>query len=253
MTHDSSQSNPGTGIITALDYADPATAMALVQRLDPQLTRLKVGKELFTAAGPALVEQLQKSGFEVFLDLKFHDIPHTVAGALRAAEALGVWMVNVHASGGPAMLEAARQAVSDFRHGGSTRLIAVTVLTSLDQTALEATGIPVSPARQAARLATLSHAAGLDGVVCSAQEVRDIRALCGAGFLTVTPGIRPASSRAAGVTDDQRRTMTPREAAAAGSSYVVIGRPITGAVDPVAALAAIQADLRAGTTDQPTP
>ncbi len=238
-----------TRIITALDYPDPATALALADRLEPSLTRLKVGKELFTCAGPGLVEQLQGKGFEVFLDLKFHDIPNTVAGALRAAQALGVWMVNVHASGGPAMLAAARDAIESFRAGGSTRLIAVTVLTSLDQAGLEAVGVSAGPARQVDRLAGLSLAAGLDGVVCSAREVPAIRARCGNDFLTVTPGIRPMTGSAShGVAepipdDDQRRTLTPLEAINAGSSYLVIGRPITAASDPLAALAGMQAEL----------
>ena len=200
-------------IITALDFDDPATALALVEQLDPALTRLKIGKELFTRAGPDLVDQVQSAGFEVFLDLKFHDIPSTVAGALRAAQAMGVWMVNVHASGGPRMLESARAAIDKVARGGSTRLIAVTVLTSFDAAELAATGIPDSPAAQVARLVDLTRAAGLDGVVCSPREVAMIRAATGADFLTITPGIRPSPTRAAGASG----TSTTGFAATAGT------------------------------------
>lgn len=227
----------GPRLIVALDYPQAAPALALAARLDPALCRLKVGKELFTAAGPALVETLQQRGHEVFLDLKFHDIPNTVAGAVRAAAGLGVWMVNVHASGGRRMLEAARAAVA-----ASARpplLIAVTVLTSLERADLAETGLDVEPATQVDRLAVLSRDCGLDGVVCSAQEAARLRALCGADFRLVTPGIRPASSEAG----DQRRTMTPAGALAAGADYLVIGRPVTGAPDPAAALADIAAGL----------
>lgn len=227
----------GPRLIVALDYPQAAPALALAARLDPALCRLKVGKELFTAAGPALIETLQQRGHEVFLDLKFHDIPNTVAGAVRAAAGLGVWMVNVHASGGRRMLEAARAAVA-----ASARpplLIAVTVLTSLERADLAETGLDVEPATQVDRLAVLSRDCGLDGVVCSAQEAARLRALCGTDFRLVTPGIRPASSEAG----DQRRTMTPAGALAAGADYLVIGRPVTGAPDPAAALADIAAGL----------
>lgn len=224
-------------VIVALDYPEAGPALALAGRLDPTLCRLKVGKELFTAAGPSLVEALQMHGHEVFLDLKFHDIPNTVAGAVRAAAGLGVWMVNVHASGGRRMLEAARAALD-----GTTRpplLIAVTVLTSLERADLAETGLDVDPAVQVDRLARLTHDCGLDGVVCSAQEAPRLRTACGPGFRLVTPGIRPASDAAG----DQRRVMTPAAALAAGADYLVIGRPITGAADPAAALAGLVADL----------
>ena len=224
-------------LIVALDYPQAAPALALAARLDPALCRLKVGKELFTAAGPALVEALQQRGHEVFLDLKFHDIPNTVAGAVRAAAGLGVWMVNVHASGGRRMLEAARAAVAAPVR--PPLLIAVTVLTSLERADLAETGLDIEPAAQVDRLAALSRDCGLDGVVCSAQEAARLRALCGPAFRLVTPGIRPASSEAG----DQRRTMTPADALAAGADYLVIGRPITGAPDPAAALADIAAGL----------
>ena len=243
-------------IITALDFADPADAEALAARLDPSLTRLKIGKQLFTLAGPALVERLQRRGFEIFLDLKFHDIPNTVAGAVAAAASLGVWMVNVHAGGGPRMLAAARAAVpratgvggpTDTGGGAAgatgTRLIGVTVLTSDTDADLVAVGIHEGVEARVARLAGLVADADLDGVVCSAAECAALRAAMPSGFLLVTPGIRPASG-AQGAGDDQRRTMTPAEALAAGSDHLVVGRPITGAADPPAALEAIVAELR---------
>jgi orotidine-5'-phosphate decarboxylase len=224
-------------IIVALDYADAQSALDLAQRLDPALCRVKVGKELYTAAGPALVERLVKRGFGVFLDLKFHDIPSTVAAACRAAARLGVWMLNVHASGGRAMLEAARQAVP---HGdGAPKLIAVTVLTSMNDADLAELGIPGTTAEAVLRLASLTDACGLDGVVCSARETVLLRESCRPGFTLVTPGIRPASAAA----DDQQRVMTPADAVRAGSTYLVIGRPITRAADPLAALAAINAEI----------
>ena len=232
-------------VITALDFADPVAAEALAARLDPSLTRLKIGKQLFTLAGPALVERLQRRGFEIFLDLKFHDIPNTVAGAVVAAASLGVWMVNVHAGGGPRMLAAARAAVPRATGvGGGTRVIGVTVLTSDTDADLVAAGIHEGVEARVARLAGLVADADLDGVVCSAAECAALRASMPPGFLLVTPGIRPASGvRGAG--DDQRRTMTPAEALAAGSDHLVVGRPITGAADPPAALEAIVAGLRA--------
>lgn len=224
-------------IIVALDYPDPKQALAMVDRLDSNLCRVKVGKELFTRAGPALVGQLTGHGFEVFLDLKFHDIPHTVAAACAAAADLGVWMVNVHAQGGRRMLEAARESVERFP--SRPRLIAVTVLTSLDDAGLREIGFQDSAEQLVERLAALAADSGLDGVVCSAREAAALRTRHGAGFMLVTPGIRPAG----GVQDDQRRIMTPAEAIRDGSDYLVIGRPITGAVDPVAALRAIQAEI----------
>ncbi|MEI7841996.1 MAG: orotidine-5'-phosphate decarboxylase [Gallionellaceae bacterium] len=217
-------------IIVALDYADATSALALVSRLDSSLCRLKVGKELFTIAGPQLVEQLIKRGFDVFLDLKFHDIPNTTAQACKAAAAMGVWMVNVHASGGRRMMEAARDALATLSH--PPKLIAVTVLTSMTQADLTELGINVTPAEQVLRLATLAHSSGLDGVVCSAQEATMLRGQLGGKFDLVTPGIRPADASA----DDQSRIMTPRAALEQGSSYLVIGRPITKAEDPLKAL-----------------
>lgn len=220
-------------IIVALDYPQAAPALALAQRLDPSLCRLKVGKELFTAAGPQLVEALQRRGFEVFLDLKFHDIPNTVAQACKAAAAMGVWMVNVHALGGKRMMEAAREALANVAN--RPRLIAVTILTSMAQDDLHGIGVNASPAQMVQLLARLAHDSGLDGVVCSAQEAAQLRRQHGDDFLLVTPGIRPANAAA----DDQARIMTPRAALEAGSSHLVIGRPITQAPDPLAALQAI--------------
>jgi len=225
-------------IIVALDFADAASALALVARLDPALCRIKVGKELFTVAGPELVRALVARGFEVFLDLKFHDIPNTVAAACRAAAGLGVWMLNVHASGGRRMMAAAQQALADMPQ--RPRLIAVTVLTSMSAEDLIEVGVSDAPADQVLRLARLSQACKLDGVVCSAQEAAMLRADLGADFRLVTPGIRPAGAEAG----DQRRVMTPAEALRAGSTDLVIGRPITAAADPLAALKQIQSDIQ---------
>ncbi len=217
-------------IIVALDYPQAAPALALAERLQPAMCRLKVGKELFTAAGPYLVESLQRLGFEVFLDLKFHDIPNTTAQACKSAAALGVWMVNVHALGGRRMLEAAREALANLER--RPQLIAVTILTSMAQDDLHDIGIEFSPAQMVSRLARLTQDSGLDGVVCSAQEASVLRSQCGTDFRLVTPGIRPAQA----AVDDQSRIMTPRAALAAGASYLVIGRPITQAPDPLQAL-----------------
>lgn len=225
-------------IIVALDFADADSALALVARLDPALCRLKVGKELFTAAGPDLVRTLVARGFEVFLDLKFHDIPNTVAAACRAAAGLGVWMLNVHASGGRRMMAAALAALADLPK--PPLLIAVTVLTSMSAEDLGEVGISAAPADQVLRLARLAHACKLDGVVCSAQEAAMLRAELGAGFRLVTPGIRPAGTEAG----DQRRVMTPAEALRAGATDLVIGRPVTAAADPLAALEQIQSDIQ---------
>ncbi len=216
-------------IIVALDYPDASQALAMAQRLNPSDVRLKVGKELFTAAGPALVESLQQLGFELFLDLKFHDIPNTVAGALKSAAGLGVWMVNVHASGGRRMLEAAANAISQVSN--PPLLTAVTVLTSMGVEELGELGITATPAEQVKRLALLAQSVGIEGVVCSAQEAQMLRQACGDDFLLVTPGIRPAGSQK----DDQTRIMTPQEAQQAGVNYMVIGRPITQAAEPSAA------------------
>ncbi len=225
-------------LIVALDFPTPEAALAFVRRLPPGSCRLKVGFELFVAGGPALVERLQALGFAVFLDLKFHDIPNTVAAACRAAHALGVWMLNVHASGGRRMMAAAREAL-ETGAGPRPRLIAVTVLTSLTGADLREVGLPAEPAAQVRRLAALAKDCGLDGVVCSAREAAGLRAALGAGFLLVTPGIRPPGTPA----DDQRRTMQPAEARAAGSDYLVIGRPITRADDPVAVISEIRVAL----------
>lgn len=232
-------------IITALDFDDSAKALEFADRIDPELSRLKVGKELFTTAGPQLVEQLQRKGFDVFLDLKFHDIPNTVAGALRAAASLGVWMVNVHASGGPRMLEAAREAIQSGSSGetASTKplLIAVTVLTSMDGKELQSIGVAQSAQEQVQRLTKLTVEHGLDGVVCSPQEVQHIRSFVPDTFLTVTPGVRPAVNTVSN--DDQRRVMTPSEAIRSGSNFLVIGRPITQADNPLESLQLIHSQI----------
>ena len=227
-------------LIIALDYASLDAALCMADRLDPSRCRVKVGKELFTRSGPAVLEALHGRGFEVFLDLKFHDIPNTVAGAVQAAAEQGVWMVNVHAGGGGRMMEAAKQRL--VQHDLSTRLIAVTVLTSMGGEDLAEVGVTATPAEQVERLAALARDSGMDGVVCSAQEAARLRTLCGDDFLKVTPGIRPATAEAG----DQRRVMTPSEAMAAGSTHLVIGRPVTQADDPMAALAAIEAELAGG-------
>lgn len=225
-------------VLVALDYRNAVSAFSLVDQLDPALCGLKVGKELFTAEGPALVRQLVKRGFAVFLDLKFHDIPNTVAGAVAAAADLGVWMVNVHASGGSAMMQAARQSLESY---GAQRplLTAVTVLTSLTDENLREVGITCALTEQVRGLAQLTKKCGLDGVVCSAQEASLLREECGKDFLLVTPGIRMAAD----ARGDQQRIVTPREAVQMGSSYLVIGRPITQALDPLKALRTIIEDI----------
>jgi len=228
-------------IIVPLDFADADAALKLVARLDPKLCRVKVGKELFVAAGPAVVARLQERGFEVFLDLKFHDIPNTVAGACRAAARLGVWMLNVHATGGEAMLRAARESIESVAR--PPLLIAVTILTSLADADLERIGYVGSLSENVERLARLARASGLDGVVCSAQEVTLIRRATGEDFTLVTPGIRLEG----GARDDQARTVTPREAVRLGSDYLVIGRPITQSEDPAATLESIRLSLEEGT------
>lgn len=229
-------------ILVALDYPTAEQAMAMAQQLDPEVCRVKVGKELFTRCGPAIVESLHGLGFDLFLDLKFHDIPNTVAKACAAAAELGVWMVNVHASGGRRMMEAAREAVEKSSSADQrTKLIAVTVLTSMERSDLQEIGLDIDPLEQVKRLAALTQRSGLDGVVCSAQEAAALRAQAGDAFELITPGIRPANAEKG----DQRRVMTPAEAIAAGSTYLVVGRPITGAVDPSAAAAAIQAEVSA--------
>lgn len=226
-------------VVVALDYADRSRALAFVDRIDPQSCRLKVGKEMFTLFGPSLVRDLQQRGFQVFLDLKFHDIPNTVAHAVAAAADLGVWMVNVHASGGARMMSAAREALQPFGEDAPL-LIAVTVLTSMDSEDLQGLGISDSPAAYATRLAALTQQCGLDGVVCSAQEAAGFKQQFGRDFALVTPGIRPAGSDAG----DQRRIMTPQQALQAGVDYMVIGRPITQSADPAATLQQILASLK---------
>ncbi len=226
-------------VIVALDYPDADAALAFCRQVTPPDCRVKVGKELFVAAGPRLVETLARDGFDVFLDLKFHDIPNTVIGACKAAAQLGVWMLNVHALGGRAMLEAARAALPDA--SSRPKLIAVTLLTSLTARDLPEVGIAGTAQAAATRLALLAHACGLDGVVCSAQEAALLKRDCGADFCLVTPGIRLADSAG----DDQRRVMTPGAAIAAGADYLVIGRPITRGADPRRILAAINAEVAA--------
>jgi orotidine-5'-phosphate decarboxylase len=225
-------------IVVALDYDNKQAALELIDRLDPAMCRLKIGKEMFTLFGPQLVKEIHDRGFELFLDLKFHDIPNTVAKAVAAAAELGVWMVNVHASGGLAMMQAAKKALLPYGDKAPL-LIAVTVLTSMTDDDLKLLGIEVPAAEQVKRLASLAHLAGLDGVVCSAQEAQLLKSTLGEDFKLVTPGIRPVGSDAG----DQHRIMTPAEALAAGSDYLVIGRPITQAADPLAALKAIVESL----------
>ncbi|MDW6016568.1 orotidine-5'-phosphate decarboxylase [Vibrio plantisponsor] len=225
-------------VIVALDYDNQADALAFVSRIDPTSCRLKVGKEMFTLFGPDFVRELHKRGFSVFLDLKFHDIPNTCSKAVKAAAELGVWMVNVHASGGERMMAASREILEPY---GKDRplLIGVTVLTSMEQSDLAGIGLDVKPQEQVMRLASLTKNAGLDGVVCSAQESQMLKQSLGKEFKLVTPGIRPAGADVG----DQRRIMTPYEAVQAGSDYLVIGRPITQATDPAAVLAEINASL----------
>ena len=226
-------------IIVALDYADATSALNLAAKLDPNLCKLKVGKELFTAAGPTLIEQLVKKQFKVFLDLKFHDIPTTVAKACQAASNLGVWMLNVHACGGAAMMQAALEGVNKSNH--QPFLIAVTVLTSMDQSTLTSVGVSQKLDQQVLNLAKLSQLSGLHGVVCSGLEARLLKQNLPNDFLLVTPGIRPSTANL----DDQNRVLTPSQALNMGASYLVIGRPITQAADPIVALMAIQHEIEA--------
>jgi orotidine-5'-phosphate decarboxylase len=226
-------------IIVALDYPDTQSALELVDRVEPGSCRFKVGKELFTRAGPQLVEQLVARGFDVFLDLKFHDIPNTVASACHAAAELGVWMLNVHALGGERMMLAAREGIGRAAH--QPLLIAVTILTSMDEHDLAGIGLSGSPQDNVMRLAGLASRCGLDGVVCSSRETAALRASLGDDFLLVTPGIRPAGL----ASDDQRRVMTPLQAVHSGSSYLVIGRPVTRADDPVSVLRTLNSELSA--------
>ena len=224
-------------IVVALDYADKNQALSLVDQLDPARCRLKVGKEMFTRFGPDMVKALQQRDFDVFLDLKFHDIPNTVAKAVAAAAELGVWMVNVHASGGSRMMAAAREALEPFGED-KPLLIAVTVLTSMSQQDLDELGLPAADVL-VPKLASLAESSGLDGVVCSAREATMIKQVCGSCFATVTPGIRPAGS----AQDDQQRILTPSQAVVQGADYLVIGRPITQHQQPLQQLNRILDEL----------
>ena len=224
-------------IIVALDFPSKSLALELVEQLEPNRCRLKVGTEIFTREGPQLVEDLQKRGFEVFLDLKYHDIPNTVAAACRAAADLGVWMVNVHALGGQKMMETAAEALTAYEN--RPKLIAVTILTSMGSDDLVNIGLPASPEANVLNLAKLAEQSGMDGVVCSPKEVTALRGSRGTDFLLVTPGIRPEWA----AKGDQNRITTPAQAIDMGSNYLVIGRPITGADDPMDALAKIEQEL----------
>jgi len=226
-------------IIIALDFSSEKQVLDFTAQLEPSMCKLKVGKELFTLAGPTLVRQLIEKGFNVFLDLKFHDIPNTVACACKVAADMGVWMLNVHALGGRNMLLAAREALEGNRN--RPLLIAVTILTSMGQQDLQEIGLSGNPEDNVLRLAALTHDAGLDGVVCSSREVSSLRQAQGETFTLVTPGIRPAGSDAG----DQKRIMTPTDAIQAGSNYLVIGRPITQARDPVQTLETINTEIAA--------
>ncbi|MCW8092398.1 orotidine-5'-phosphate decarboxylase [Alteromonas sp. ASW11-130] len=223
--------NQDPKVIVALDFDNKAAALQLIEQLEPTECKLKVGKEMFTLFGPEFVKALVAKGFDVFLDLKFHDIPNTVAKACKAAAELGVWMVNVHASGGLEMMQKAKQAIAQSANP-ATKLIAVTVLTSMDTEQLDQVVPGVSPADQVNKLAALTHKAGLDGVVCSAQEAKVLRNNFPKDFLLVTPGIRPVGS----MKGDQKRVMTPELAVAGGVNYLVMGRPITQSENPLATL-----------------
>ncbi len=229
--------NTDPKIIVALDYDNQTDALNLAKQLNPMQCRLKVGKELFTACGPNLIEALHRLGFEVFLDLKFHDIPNTVAKACKAAANLGVWMLNVHASGGSDMMQAAKEAICTIEK--PPLLIAVTVLTSMSEVTLKTLGVQTPLADQVLSLAHLTKEAGLDGVVCSAQEAHDLKQALGQDFKLITPGIRlPNAAK-----DDQTRIVTPQQALKNGSDYLVIGRPITQATDPATVLAEIDQQI----------
>ncbi len=229
--------NLGPRVIVALDFPESGAAMELVSGLDPKLCRLKVGKEMFTRLGPAFVEQLAGKGFDIFLDLKFHDIPNTVAAACAAAADLGVWMTNVHASGGRKMMEAASNRLQQLQ--SAPLLVAVTILTSLGQDDIAEIGYPGTPAENVLRLAKMADSSGMDGIVCSPLEAQEVRPLVRGEFRLVTPGVRPASA----VKDDQKRVMTPADAIQNGADFLVIGRPITGAEDPLQALRDIQSEI----------
>ncbi|CAM3556183.1 Orotidine 5'-phosphate decarboxylase [Vibrio aerogenes CECT 7868] len=225
-------------VIVALDYDNQSEALRFVDMIEPTSCRLKVGKEMFTLFGPDFVRQLHQRDFSVFLDLKFHDIPNTCSKAVKAAADLGVWMVNVHASGGQEMMSAAREAIAPY---GDDRplLIGVTVLTSMSQSDMKSIGLDILPQEHVLRLAELAKGSGLDGIVCSAQEAHYLKSELGQDFKLVTPGIRPAGAEKG----DQKRVMTPYDAIQAGSDYLVIGRPITQAKDPAAVLTEINQSI----------
>lgn len=225
-------------LIVALDFAQPLQALSLIDQLNPQDCALKIGSELFTRSGPHFVQDIVSRGFRVFLDLKFHDIPHTVTQACHAAADLGVWMLTVHAAGGTAMLEAAGKAVSAYGEQ-RPKVVAVTVLTSLGEQDLPAVGVTDTLPIQVTRLAGLAQSCGLDGVVCSAQEVEQLKAHCGSDFLAVTPGIRLPGD----AVHDQIRVITPQMAIAAGSDYLVMGRSITQAANPTSVIQRLLSDV----------
>ena len=241
---DGRQLPEGPVLIVALDTQSRQAVNHISDLLSPELCRLKIGKELFTACGPIVVEEVQRKGFEVFLDLKYHDIPNTVAKAVSAAADLGVWMVDVHTSGGFDMMSAAREALDKYR--SPPLLIGVTVLTSMLEEGLRQVGVERDAAAQVELLALLAKRAGLDGVVCSAREVAGLKSLCGANFLAVTPGIRPTGAQA----DDQKRTASPAWALENGSDFLVVGRPVTAAHDPLKACEALLSEMRSGGKQQ---
>lgn len=224
-------------VIVALDYNSLSAANEFVQSVSPELCKLKVGKELFTLSGPVFVADLVRRGFDVFLDLKFHDIPNTVSNAVKVAADLGVWMVDIHALGGRRMMEGAKLAIDQV--GSDMLIIAVTVLTSFDNNDMSELGFACTPAQQVQRLAALAKDSGMNGVVSSAKEAEQLRSNLGKDFILVTPGIRLKSA----AEDDQRRVVTPSEAINKGSSYLVIGRPITQSEDPVKTLLAINKEI----------
>lgn len=228
----------GPRVIVALDFECKTKALALVKTLSPTECKLKVGKEMFTRFGPDFVKQLVSLKYDVFLDLKFHDIPNTVAKACKAAAELGVWMVNVHASGGTEMMKAAKNAIATSTHP-TTLLTAVTVLTSMDQEQLSQIIPQVAPEQQVLKLAKLAHHSGVDGVVCSAKEAQLLRQRLPADFMLVTPGIRPYGTERG----DQKRVVTPTDAMASGVDYLVMGRPITQSQHPLATLKAINESI----------
>jgi orotidine-5'-phosphate decarboxylase len=240
--------HPRSSLIVALDFDSLSTAVKFAKQVADAVGMFKIGSQLFTTAGPEAVRQIAQLGTDIFLDLKFHDIPNTVAGAVLASAAMpGVQLLNVHALGGVAMLRAAVQAVSAGVPMGAdrTRLLAVTILTSMDQKAIREVGIPGTPQARAVKLAQLAQKAGVDGVVASVQETKAIRKACGREFLIVTPGVRPKDKAFARMKDDQTRTATPREAIKAGADFIVVGRPILAAPDPRAAAQEIVEEIAA--------